>query len=74
MSYKNNIEATLELIRGMIRNGIKKFIFFSTTAVYGEPVETPVTEEHPTSPTNPYGATKVAVERMLRDCDTAYGF
>jgi len=72
--YKNNFYGTLELIRGMIRNGVKNFIFSSTAAVYGEPVETPITEEHPPSPTNPYGATKIAVERMLRDCDTAYGF
>ncbi len=72
--YKNNICGTLELIRGMIRNGVKNLIFSSTAAVYGEPVETPITEGHPARPTNPYGATKIAVERMLQDCDTAYGF
>jgi len=70
--YKNNICGTTGLIRGMLRNGVKKIIFSSTAAVYGEPDETPITEEHRARPTNPYGATKIAVERMLQDCDTAY--
>jgi UDP-glucose 4-epimerase len=71
--YKNNICGTMGLIRGMLRNGVKKIIFSSTAAVYGEPDETPITEAHRACPTNPYGATKIAVERMLQDCDTAYG-
>ncbi len=71
--YKNNICGTMGLIRGMLRNGVNKIIFSSTAAVYGEPDETPITEEHRARPTNPYGATKIAVERMLQDCDTAYG-
>ncbi len=71
--YSNNMSATTELLNAMIRNNVKRFIFSSTAAVYGEPVEIPMTENHPCNPTNPYGASKIAVERMLKDCDSAYG-
>lgn len=71
--YRNNIAATAELLDSMIRHNVKRFIFSSTAAVYGEPVDIPITENHPCNPTNPYGASKMAVERMLTDCDTAYG-
>lgn len=71
--YRNNLAATTILLSAMVRHGVKRFIFSSTAAVYGEPVKVPITEDHPCNPTNPYGATKVAVERMLRDCDAAYG-
>ena len=70
--YHNNVAATTTLLRAMIRHDIKRFIFSSTAAVYGEPVEVPIRETHPCSPTNPYGASKLAVERMLQDCDSAY--
>ncbi|MGD2028629.1 MAG: UDP-glucose 4-epimerase GalE [Desulfobacterales bacterium] len=71
--YRNNMGATAELLDSMIRHNVKRFIFSSTAAVYGEPVEIPITEDHPCNPTNPYGASKVGVERMLKDCDSAYG-
>jgi UDP-glucose 4-epimerase len=71
--YRNNISATAELLDSMIRYSVKRFIFSSTAAVYGEPVDIPITENHPCNPTNPYGASKMAVERMLKDCETAYG-
>jgi UDP-glucose 4-epimerase len=71
--YRNNMAATTELLDSMIRHNVKRFIFSSTAAVYGEPVETPIAESHPCNPTNPYGASKIAVERMLKDCDLAYG-
>ncbi|UCD90431.1 MAG: UDP-glucose 4-epimerase GalE [Desulfobacterales bacterium] len=71
--YQNNVSATTELLGAMIRHDVKRFIFSSTAAVYGEPVELPITEDHPSNPTNPYGASKIAVERMLQDCDSAYG-
>ena len=71
--YRNNMAATAELLDSMIRHDVKRFIFSSTAAVYGEPVDIPITEEHPCNPTNPYGASKIAVERMLKDCDSAYG-
>ena len=71
--YRNNLAATAELLDSMIRHNVKRFIFSSTAAVYGEPVEIPITENHPCNPTSPYGASKMAVERMLQDCDSAYG-
>ena len=71
--YRNNLAATTALLSAMIRHDVKRFIFSSTAAVYGEPVEIPITENHPCNPTNPYGATKIAVERMLHDCDSSYG-
>lgn len=71
--YRNNLAATTILLSAMVRHGVRRFIFSSTAAVYGEPVKVPITEDHSCNPTNPYGATKVAVERMLRDCDAAYG-
>ncbi|MFC1811827.1 UDP-glucose 4-epimerase GalE [Thermodesulfobacteriota bacterium] len=71
--YRNNLAETMELINAMVRHNVMRFIFSSTAAVYGEPDEVPITENHPCNPTNPYGATKIAAERMLRDCDVAYG-
>ena len=72
--YRNNLAATTALLSAMIQHDVKRFIFSSTAAVYGEPIEIPITENHPCNPTNPYGATKIAVERMLHDCDSSYGF
>lgn len=71
--YRNNLAGTLSLLEAMIRFKVRRFIFSSTAAVYGEPKAVPITEDHPCVPTNPYGATKLAVERMLKDCDEAYG-
>ena len=71
--YRNNISGTIELLAAMVRHNVKYFIFSSSAAVYGEPVEIPIKEDHPCNPTNPYGATKVAVEKLLNDCDYAYG-
>ena len=71
--YRNNIARTIELLAAMVRNNVKFFIFSSSAAVYGEPVEIPIKEDHVCNPTNPYGATKVAVEKLLNDCDNAYG-
>jgi UDP-glucose 4-epimerase len=71
--YKNNVAETVTLLEAMIRNGIKRFIFSSTAAVYGEPEMIPIAEDHPCRPTNPYGNTKRAVEKMLADCDAAHG-
>lgn len=71
--YRNNVAATMELVDAMVRHDVRRFIFSSTAAVYGEPIDMPITEDHPMRPTNPYGATKSAVERMLHDCDAAHG-
>ena len=71
--YRNNLAETVVLLDAMLRHNVKRFIFSSTAAVYGEPVAIPITEDHPCMPTNPYGNTKLAVERMLADCDSAHG-
>ena len=71
--YRNNLAETMNLVDAMLRYGVKRFIFSSTAAVYGEPETVPITESHPCRPTNPYGNTKLAVERMLADCKAAYG-
>ncbi|WP_319525768.1 UDP-glucose 4-epimerase GalE [uncultured Desulfosarcina sp.] len=70
--YRNNIAATITLLDAMVRHSVKHFIFSSTAAVYGEPEAIPIIEDHPCIPTNPYGNTKLAVERMLADCDAAH--
>jgi UDP-glucose 4-epimerase len=71
--YRNNIAETVSLVDAMVRHGVGRFIFSSTAAVYGEPVRTPIAEDHPRQPTNPYGESKLCVERMLEDCDRAHG-
>ena len=71
--YRNNLAETVSLLEAMVRHDVGRFIFSSTAAVYGEPVAIPITEDHPCAPTNSYGNTKLAVERMLADCDAAYG-
>jgi len=73
MYYRNNVVNTFELLNAMVRHGVKRFIFSSSAAVYGEPSQVPIKEDHPCDPTNPYGATKLHVERMLRDYDMGYG-
>ncbi|OAT85782.1 UDP-glucose 4-epimerase GalE [Desulfotomaculum copahuensis] len=64
--YRNNVVHGLSLLDTVREGGVKYFIFSSTAAVYGEPVEVPVSEEHPVVPANPYGATKLAFEGALR--------
>jgi UDP-glucose 4-epimerase len=71
--YQNNFVATLGLLRAMIEAKVNKVIFSSTCATYGNPQEIPITEDHPQNPVNPYGASKLMVERVLRDFDRAYG-
>ncbi len=71
--YRNNVANTLKLLQVMLEHGVKKIVFSSTAAVYGEPNYVPIDEEHSTNPTNPYGETKLAIENMLKDCDRAYG-
>ncbi|MFZ5650690.1 MAG: UDP-glucose 4-epimerase GalE [Bacillota bacterium] len=73
MYYHNNVAGTLNLLTAMLQAGVKRIIFSSTAAVYGEPLEIPIPEDHPANPTNPYGATKLTVEGMLRWFDNAHG-
>jgi UDP-glucose 4-epimerase len=62
--YRNNLSNTQSLLSAMETAGVKKFVFSSTAAVYGTPAEIPITEDCPKQPINPYGETKLAVERM----------
>ena len=71
--FRNNVSNTVTLLQAMIDHGVKAFIFSSSAATYGEPETTPILEDFPLKPTNPYGATKVMVERILADCDRAHG-
>ena len=71
--YANNVSGTLALLNVLVTESIHHFVFSSTAAVYGEPVETPIREDHPTAPINPYGETKLAIERALPHYDRAYG-
>ena len=71
--YYNNVFGTLNLLNAMIKNDVKKIVFSSTAAVYGEPKYTPIDEKHPTQPINPYGKTKLIIESIMDDYDKAYG-
>lgn len=71
--YENNFVQTLHLLDGLIAGNVKKFIFSSTCATYGEPQYVPIDEQHPQFPTSPYGWSKFMVERALIDYDRAYG-
>lgn len=70
--YQNNFAETLRLLDVLIANDVKKFIFSSTCATYGEPQYVPIDEAHPQFPTSPYGWSKFMVERALIDYDAAY--
>lgn len=71
--YWNNIVGSLTLLEAMRRYGTAKIVFSSTCATYGYPKSLSISEEHPQNPINPYGQTKLTVERILHDFDTAYG-
>ncbi len=71
--YQNNVAKTMTLLDAMVAQGIKRCIFSSTAAVYGEPVMATITEDHPKQPINPYGASKWMVEQILQDYAQAYG-
>ena len=71
--YRNNVLNTMVLLDAMIQYGILHFIFSSTAAIFGEPEYTPIDEKHVKQPINPYGHTKLMVEQILQDYDSAYG-
>lgn len=71
--FQNNLVETLSLLDILLERGIRKFVFSSTCATYGEPEYTPIDEKHPQNPTNPYGWTKYMIERALETYDHAYG-
>src|SRR5258708_3465179 len=71
--YEINVAGTLSLLSVMRQQGIDRIVFSSSAAVYGEPRSTPITEDHPLLPINPYGAGKLACERILCDFAAGYG-
>lgn len=71
--FDNNVYGTLRLLEAMNRAGVNKIVFSSTAATYGEPESIPIKEEDRTFPTNPYGESKLTVEKMLKWSDAAYG-
>jgi UDP-glucose 4-epimerase len=73
MYYQNNLADTICLLSEMVEAEIKNIVFSSSCAVYGEPEEIPITENHPKNPVNPYGWTKYMVEQVLNDFKYAYG-
>lgn len=71
--YHNNVYATMNLLKKMKEHDVKKIVFSSTAATYGEPENIPILERDKTEPTNPYGETKLTVEKMLKWADNAHG-
>ena len=71
--YRNNVCGTINLLNAMIENDVKKIVFSSTAATYGEPQYIPMDENHPQNPINPYGKTKLMIENIMDDYDKAYG-
>jgi len=71
--YRNNVGGALTVLEAMVAESVPHFVFSSTCATYGEPVETPIVETHPQRPMNSYGESKLAVERALPHFETAYG-
>lgn len=70
--FNNNVYGTQVLLEAMNRHNVKKIVFSSTAAVYGEPDKIPILEEDKTEPTNPYGETKLTMEKMMKWSDLAY--
>lgn len=71
--YKNNVDGSKNLFKAMIDHNVYKIVFSSTAAVYGEPIYTPIDEDHPMNPINPYGESKLRVENILDELDAIYG-
>ena len=70
--YRNNVCNTVYLLDAMVRAGVRRFVFSSTAAIFGEPAYVPIDETHPRAPVNAYGASKLMVERMLHDYERAH--
>src|SRR6266699_700814 len=71
--FSNNVEAALSLLNATLDANIRRFVFSSTCAVYGEPTKVPITEDNPRQPVNPYGTSKLFCEYALEAYDRAYG-
>ena len=71
--YRNNVSNTINLLDAMVKHNVKSFVFSSSAAVYGEPNSDLIDESHAKDPINPYGSTKLMIERILQDYESAYG-
>jgi UDP-glucose-4-epimerase GalE len=71
--FQNNVEQGIALLETLIKAEVKHLVFSSTCATYGEPLHIPITEKHPQAPTNPYGWSKLFLERIMESYDRAYG-
>ena len=71
--FNNNVYGMQILLEVMQEHDVKHIVFSSTAATYGEPEVSPITEETPTNPKNPYGESKLMMEKMMKWCDEAYG-
>jgi UDP-glucose 4-epimerase len=71
--FENNVEQGIALLSSLLAVGVRRFVFSSTCATYGEPVRIPIDEQHPQQPTNPYGWSKLILEKALQSYDRAYG-
>lgn len=70
--YLNNVVGSINLLNSMVENNVLKIVFSSTAATYGEPKYIPIDENHPQNPINPYGNTKLMIEKIMDDYDKAY--
>lgn len=71
--FENNVEQGISLLGTLVNAGVRRVVFSSTCATYGEPQQIPISETHPQQPTNPYGWSKLFLERILASYDSAYG-
>lgn len=71
--YQNNVVGTVNLLNAMMAHDVKKIVFSSTCATYGDPLYTPIDEKHSQNPINPYGRTKLMIEQIFSDYEKAYG-
>ncbi len=71
--WHHNLVSTLKLLDAMRAHGVDNLVFSSTAATYGEPAEVPITEDFPTAPTNPYGATKLSIDHLITSYAAAFG-
>lgn len=71
--YENNVEQGIRLLGALVQAGVRQIVFSSTCATYGEPQRIPIDEQHPQLPTNPYGWSKLFMERIMSDYDRSYG-
>lgn len=71
--YENNVAQGIRLLSALVQAGVRQIVFSSTCATYGEPQRIPIDEQHPQLPTNPYGWSKLFMERIMNDYDRSYG-